>query len=182
MDLSTTTQARSDQQNYDDYAGGIVRIVTISEVKKGSAEQPVEIHLVEFPSKPFKPAKTVRRVLVAAWGADSSVYAGRRMELYGDPTVKWAGQAVGGIRVSALSHIDKPIKVMLSESKGKRVPVTVKPLPDAPQPDPEPTEAEVAACTDMTVLRAMWDRSSGKRRAQVEARRDELNAQNGAES
>ena len=138
MDISETTQAKSDQQNYDDYAGGIVRTVTVAEVRKGSSEQPVEIHLVEFPGKPFKPAKTVRRLLVAAWGKDSSVYVGRRMTLYGDPTVKWAGQAVGGIRVSHLSDIDKPLKVMLSESKGKRVPVTVQPLPDAPTPQADP--------------------------------------------
>lgn len=177
MDISSTTQAKSDQQNYDDYAGGIVRTVTVSEVRKGSSEQPVEIHLEEFPGKPFKPAKTVRRVLVAAWGADSSVYVGRRMTLYGDPTVKWAGQAVGGIRVSALSDLDKPVKVMLSESKGKRVPVTVDPLEDAPQPPAEPTVEDVAACTDLDALRDMWKRTTtDERRAQIAARKDELTA------
>ena len=177
MDISSTTQAKSDQQNYDDYAGGIVRTVTISEVRKGSAEQPVEIHLVEFPGKPFKPAKTVRRLLVAAWGADSSVYVGRRMTLYGDPTVKWAGQAVGGIRVSHLSDIDKPLKVMLSESKGKRVPVTVQPLPDAPAPQVDvAAQVDVATCEDVDALRAAWQGADADTRKAIEARVDELNA------
>lgn len=48
--------------------------------------------------------------------------------------------------------------------------------------DPEPTEAEVAACNDTAVLRGMWSRSGDERRAQIKARVDELNAQNGAES
>lgn len=48
LDIAATTVPRSDQQNFDDYVAG-PKTVTISEVKKGSAEQPVEVHLVEFP-------------------------------------------------------------------------------------------------------------------------------------
>lgn len=173
MDISSTTQPRSDQINFDDVAASST-VITVAEVKAGSAEQPVEIHSSEYPGRPYKPNKSMRRVLVAAWGPEASAYVGRRMELYGDPTVKWAGQAVGGIRVSALSDIDKPLKVMLSESKGKRVPVTVQPLPDEPQQHPEPTEAEVAECTDTDALREMWQRSGDERRAQIMARKAEL--------
>ena len=134
MDISETTQAKSDQQNYDDYAGGIVRTVTIAEVRKGSSEQPVEIHLVEFPGKPFKPAKTVRRVLVAAWGKDGEAYDGRTMTLYGDPTVRFGGAVVGGIRISHLSHIDKPLTLSLTTTRGKRAPVTIQRVPFARRP------------------------------------------------
>lgn len=133
LDITETTAPKSDQQNYEDYISG-PKTVTVSEVRRGSAEQPVELHLVEFPGRPFKPSKTVRRILVAAWGPDASQYAGRRLTLFGDPSVKWAGQAVGGIRVSALSHIDKPLKLMLSESKGKRTPHVIEPLKEAPKP------------------------------------------------
>jgi hypothetical protein len=42
------------------------------------------VHLVEFPGRPFKPSKTVRRIMVAAWGPDASTYAGKRMTLYRD--------------------------------------------------------------------------------------------------
>src|SRR5690606_13981623 len=84
MDITETTAPKSDQQNYEDYIGG-PKTVTISEVKRGSAEQPVEIHLVEFPGRPFKPSKTVRRIIVKAWGPETDVYAGRQMTLYGDP-------------------------------------------------------------------------------------------------
>lgn len=128
MDISTTTQPKSDQQNFDDYQAG-AKTVTISEVRAGSAEQPVEIHLAEFPGRPFKPSKSMRRVLVACWGAEASTYTGRRMTLYGDPTVKFGGATVGGIRISHLSHIDKPVSVNLTVTRGKRSPTVIQPLP-----------------------------------------------------
>ena len=131
MDISDTIEPKSDQLNYEDFVGGPVT-VTVTEVNQGSAEQPVNIHVAEF-NRPFKPSKTVRRIIVAAWGKETVNYTGRRMTLYGDPSVKWAGQAVGGIRVSALSHIDKRLSLTLQESKGKRKLYVVEPLPtDAP--------------------------------------------------
>lgn len=76
----------------------------------------------------FRPCKTVSRIIVAAWGADTSVYPGRSMTLYRDPAVKWAGMAVGGIRVKAISHIDAPLKLALAESKQNRKITVVQPL------------------------------------------------------
>ena len=127
MDISESLAANSAQQNADEYLAG-PKTVTVSEVKKGSAEQPVDVHLVEFPGKPFKPAKSVRRVLAAAWGTDASQWAGRRLTIYCDPEVRYAGKAVGGLRVSHVSHIDKPVTVALTVTRGKREPFTVKPI------------------------------------------------------
>ena len=127
MDISEYLAANSNQLNYDEFLAG-PKTVTVSEVKKGSTEQPVEVHLVEFPGKPFKPAKSVRRVLAAAWGTDASQWAGRRLTIYCDPEVRYAGKAVGGLRVSHVSHIDKPVTVALTVTRGKREPFTVKPL------------------------------------------------------
>lgn len=129
MDISETIVPKSDQLNAEDLLTG-PRTFTVAEVKKGSAEQPVDIHLIEFPGRPFRPSKTVRRILVNAWGPEASAYVGRRMTLYRDPNVKFGGMDVGGIRVSHLSHIDKPISVALTVSRGKRQPYTVQPLKD----------------------------------------------------
>lgn len=136
MDLTDTIAPRSDQANAEDFLTG-PRTVTITEVRKGaSAEQPVDILLEEFgPGRPFKPSKTVRRILVSAWGADAATYAGRRMTLYRDEKVRFGGMDVGGIRVSHLSHIAKPMTLVLAVSKGKRAPYVVQPLKDAPPPD-----------------------------------------------
>ena len=173
MDITETTALKSDQQNFDDYASG-PRTVTISKVTKGSVEQPVDIELVEFPGRPYKPSKSMRRVLVAAWGAEASAYAGRKMTLFGDPTVKFGGQVVGGIKIAALSHIDKRMTLSLTTTRGKRAPFSVEPLTDATPAPTEPTAEQVAACTDADALRAMWQASGVERRAQIEARVSEL--------
>lgn len=127
MDITKTTEPRSDQQNFDDYVAG-PKTVTITEVKAGSAEQPVELHLAEYPGRPYKPGKSMRRVLIACWGAEASAYAGRKMTLYGDPTIKFGGQTVGGIRIAALSHLDGPKTIALTVTRGKRSPFVVQPL------------------------------------------------------
>lgn len=127
MDISSTTEPRSDQQNYDDYISG-PKTVTIEKVKAGSKEQPVELHLVEYPGRPYKPSKSMRRVLIACWCAEASAYVGRKMTLYGDPTIRFGGQEVGGIRIAALSGLDAPRKVALTITRGKREPFTVQPL------------------------------------------------------
>jgi len=131
MDLTESIAPKSDQLNAEDLLAG-PRTFTVEKVTKGSAEQPVDIHLVEFPGRPFRPSKTVRRILVNAWGPDANAYTGRRMTLYRDPAVKFGGMDVGGIRVSALSNIDKPLSVALTVSRGKRAPYTVQPLADSP--------------------------------------------------
>ena len=127
MDISETTLAKADQQNADDYFSG-PRTFIIEKVTKGSAEQPVCIHLIGEKGKPYKPSKSMRRVLVRAWGPNADVYAGRSLTLYREATVRWAGAEVGGIRISHLSHIDKPLNVPLTIAKGKKVPFTVEPL------------------------------------------------------
>ena len=144
MDITESLAANSAQQNYDEYLAG-PKTVTVQEVRKGTAEQPVNVELVEFPGKPFKPAKSVRRVLAAAWGTDASKWTGRRLTVYGDPSVRYGGKEVGGLRVSHVSHIDKPITVALTVTRGKRAPFTVQPLPDAPQPPPIPEDVQTLA-------------------------------------
>jgi hypothetical protein len=131
MDLTDTIVPRSDQMNAEDLLTG-PRTFTIKEVRKsGSAEQPVDVVLVEFPAgRPFKPSKTVRRILVVAWGPEAANYVGRRLTLYRDPSVRFGGLDVGGIRVSHMSHIDKPLSIALTVTRGKRAPHRVQPLPD----------------------------------------------------
>lgn len=137
--MSQTIVPKSDQLNAEDLLAG-PRTVTITEVRRGSDEQPVDIHVAEF-DRPFKPSKTVRRILVAAWGANAASYVGRRMTIYRDPTVKFGGMDVGGIRISHLSHIDKRMTVALTVTRGRRAPYVVEPLAAPPARRPEPTPA-----------------------------------------
>ena len=167
MDISKTTEPRSDQINFDDVTTSTIT-VTVSEVKRGSAEQPVDVHLVEFPGRPFKPSKSMRRVLVACWGPEASAYAGRQMVLFGDPTVKFGGQVVGGIRISALSHIDEPKTISLTVTRGKRAPFVVQPItvPDSGVVGAALDDIEQAS--SIPALKAAWD-LAGKRGVQAHA-------------
>jgi len=134
MDIRETVTPRSDQLNFDDVATTSLTM-TVAEVRKGSTEQPVEIHSIEYPGRPYKPGKSMRRVLIACWGAEASQYVGRKLTLYGDPTIRFGKDEVGGIRISHLSHLDKPLTVALTVTRGKRAPFTVQPLPDEPTRD-----------------------------------------------
>lgn len=156
MDLTETIQINSDQINYEDFLSG-PRTFTITEVRRGSSEQPVWIFFAEVDGKSFRPAKTVRKLLLLAYGADSDNYIGKRLTLYGDPDVKWAGKKIGGIRISHGSGISKPVIVALSETRGKREVHRLDPLPDAPvqqQRPAGPLDALVTAFTTAGITAA----------------------------
>jgi len=142
VDISDTLAPKSDQLDAVDLLGG-ARTFTIERVSRGTAEQPVNIHLAEFP-RPWRPSKSMRRVLAASWGVDASVYVGRRIQLYCDPDVEYGGQAVGGTRIAALSHLDKPKQVPLLVKRGRSAIFTVQPLPAVT----EPAAAETGKVSD----------------------------------
>lgn len=174
MDISDSLAPTSDQLDAVDLVGG-PRTFTVTKVSKGSAEQPVQVHLAEFP-RVWRPGKSMRRVLAAGWGTDASRWAGRRVELFCDPSVQFGGAAVGGTRISGMSHIEKALKVPLLIKRGKSAVFTVQPLPDAPTQQPEPT-AEQIATADLDALRAWWPTASEETRALITARKDELTNQ-----
>lgn len=177
MDISDTIAPNSDQLDAVDLLSG-ARTFSIEGVSKGNAEQPVQIHLREFP-RPWRPGKSMRRVLVAIWGKDASTYAGKSLTLYCDETVRFGGQAVGGVRISHMSGIDKPRDVPLIVSRGKSAIFTVRPLANAPKAS-EPTPEQIADTTDKTALRAMWNATNNADlRAQITARVAELDTANG---
>lgn len=153
LDITNTTAPKSDQLNAEDLLSG-PRTVTVERVTTGTAEQPVEIHLAGLPGRPFKPSKTVRRILLTAWGSDADLWAGRRMTLYRDPSVKFGRDEVGGIRVSHLSHIDKRLTLALTVTRGKRAPFVVEPLPDVPGEIAD-AEKRIAEAVDLDALKAI---------------------------
>ncbi len=127
MDISSTIAPKSDQLNADDLIAG-PRTIVITRVfgNQDAPEQPVSVAFEGDGGKPYKPCKSMRRVMVHAWGPDASSYVGRSMTLYRDPDVKFGGMAVGGIRISHMSHIDRDMTVSLTESKARRKPYTVR--------------------------------------------------------
>lgn len=156
--MKITAEPRSDQWNAEDFLQG-PRVFEISSVNNGAAEQKYDIGLMGE-NRVWRPPLTMLRVLLSAWGDESDTWVGRRVQLFHDPNVRFGKEAVGGIRIAALSHIDKPLNLKLTATRGKRVTVTVQPLPDAPKQAPQPArdflaEAEQAN-GDPDLLRALW--------------------------
>jgi len=135
-DMREAIIPKSDQLNADDLIAGEMTIKITGVTVKGGQEQPVSISFEGDNGKPYKACKSMCRVMVAAWGPDSSKYVGRSMTLYRDPSVKWGGMAVGGIRISHMSHINGKQTLALTASKANKKPFTVEPLA-TPKEDPE---------------------------------------------
>jgi hypothetical protein len=164
MDLTESIIPKSDQLNADDLIAG-PQTFTVREVKKGAAEQPVDIMLAET-DRAYRPSKSMRRVLVSAWGREGTEYAGHKLTLYRDPEVTFGRDKVGGIKISHLSHIDGPLSIMLTATRGSRKPHNVAVLVDL-----------VATCTDTDTLRAMYRRATtDDERSRITARVAEIGA------
>ena len=133
MDITATLAPKSNQMNADDLIVGPRTIIVTNVDVAIEAEQPVAIYFKGDSGRPWRPCKSMRRVLASAWGPDSSQYVGRGITLFRDPGALYGGQQVGGIRLSHLSHIEGPLTVMLTASRGKRLPYKVLPL-QAPSP------------------------------------------------
>jgi hypothetical protein len=127
VDMAQFVEAKSDQLNSDDLLGA-PRTITVRKVTGAEGDQPVSIYYEGDNNKPFKPCKTMRRVLLGVWGRHADAYVGRSMTLYRDDEVSFGGLAVGGIRISHMSHIDKETVVVVLKSKGKKAGIKIKPL------------------------------------------------------
>lgn len=148
--MKVTIEKKTDQLNFEDFLGGITQTVTIAEVRAGNREQQYDI-AIEGDKRFWRPAVTVLKLLVEAWGDDAEKWIGRRATLYGDPDVMFGGKKVGGIRVSHVSNINKPVTANLSVTRGKRDLFTVEPMSRAEE------------------LRAEWRTADPERRKTIEA-------------
>lgn len=154
-DMSSVIIPKSDQMNADDLLVG-PRTIKIRDVTiRPGTEQPVSIFYEGDNGKPWKPCKSMARVLVHAWGPDAHAYIGRSASLYCDPKVKWGGMLVGGVRISHLTHIDREMVMALTETKGRKAPFIVKPMPAAKVEKPiAPEQRPSAGSADEPVYEA----------------------------
>lgn len=136
LDMTESLAPKSDQLDAIDLVSG-PRTFTIEKVTRHNVEQPFNFHLAEF-DRVWRPGKSMRRVIAAAWGVDASKYAGQRVTLFCDPSVQFGNDVTGGTRISHMTGIDKPLKVPLLVKRGKSALFTVQPLKEAPKPATTP--------------------------------------------
>lgn len=127
LDMSTTIAAKSSQLNADDLMGGPIT-VKITNVFATNGDQPIAINYEGDGGKPYLPCKSMRRVLVHVWGNDGKSYIGRSMTLYRDPSVKYGGIEVGGIRISHMTDVNGQITMALTGQRGAKKSYVVKQL------------------------------------------------------
>lgn len=161
VDMSHYVAPKSAQLNADDLVGGPRNITVTKVAASGNAEQPVAISYDGDAGRPYLPCKSMRRVMIHVWGKDTVDYVGRSMTLYCDPEVMFGGMKMGGIRISNMSHMDKPTTIALTATKASRKPFTVKPLVvEAPSAAKVPAAASrwatdfTAACADAPTFAA----------------------------
>jgi len=152
-DILKTIEPKSDQLNADDLIGGRTITIKIVDVTITPGDQPLSIHFEGDNGKPYKPGKSMRRVIVNAWSPAAKAWIGRRMTLYRDDKVIFGGVQVGGIRISHMSDIEKPITMALTATRSSRKPYTVEPLSED-RAAPRPTNMDGAAMGSVHNLEA----------------------------
>jgi hypothetical protein len=163
MDLTKALAPKTDQIDATDLIGKPPQIFTITAVNENGSEladqQPVNIRLEETPLF-YRPSKGMLRVLADNWGKDVQKWVGRRLELYGDPNVYFGKEKRGGTRISRLSDISSKKTTLINPRGGRGAYWEVKPLPDAPAPNPN--AARIAE------LKNEWRAADAERRATIE--------------
>lgn len=128
IDVSKTIVPKSDQLNADDLLTCSKDIEVTGVRLHSSDDQPISVHYKGEDGRPYKPCKSMRRVLISIWGTNGNDWIGKSMRLYCDPDVKFGGSNVGGIRISHATGIDRPTTINLTVTRSKRAPYTVEPM------------------------------------------------------
>lgn len=117
--------ANSDQLNYSDI-GTHEMVIMITGVRVTNSDQPVSIYYEGCGERPYKPSKGMIRLISEAWGDETDLWIGKAILIYGDPTVRWGGQEVGGIRIKAFTNISKSgFSAFVTITRGKKRKVKV---------------------------------------------------------
>lgn len=173
QDLRYTIIPKSDQLNSEQLMTGSM-VITVADVRAGGgADQPLSIHYDNDGGRPYKPCKTMRKVLIFAWGSNGYAWIGRSMELYNDPSVRFGGAEVGGIRISRMTDIpDKGFRMSLTATKGKKAPHEIKLLRIEPElvETPIPSDTPDAHTSAIHNAATMDDLAVAFKAAQAEAR------------
>jgi hypothetical protein len=151
--LAHTIAPKSDQANADDLIASPVTVQILA-VKQGDKESPVWITTTGFDGRAWKPCKSMRRVLITAWGEYGSAWVGKSVTLFCDPEVVYGGVKVGGIRISHMSDIQSDMQLSLTATRGKRKPFMVRKMsaPAAPASPTTPYPADKFA-SDLPKMR-----------------------------
>jgi len=108
--------------------------------------------------------KTVVKTLAAAFGDETDMWIGRKVRMYVDPSVMFAGETVGGIRLQPPKGATPGFQGALPSAgapAGARFdPMTGKPLPEAAAPGPR-FDPMTGKPLDPAAAAASWQAPTG---------------------
>ena len=161
-ELLAAIAPKADQLNADDVVPGPITVEILGVRKVADQKQPYHIDVEGYPKRPWKPCKTMLRLMAHVWSEEAdrkvppSEWIGRRVTLYCDPEVTFKGHKVGGIRISHLSHISKPYELTITITKSNRKDVTIYPIGESqPTVSPEDEEYIAVAKTELAGAQTM---------------------------
>jgi hypothetical protein len=125
-DISKAIVTKSDQLNAVDLIGGPITVTVTGISVSSDPQQPIALSITGH--QPYKPCKTMSRLLMAMWGTDGRAWKGRRLTLFRDPDVTYGKESVGGIRIAAASHIVGEFEMTLPVGRARFARFIVQPL------------------------------------------------------
>ena len=146
MDITDALAPASDQLDAIELVSPrTFTIDTGSRLGQREGKTVAEIRLVDFP-RVWRPSKGMLDALVAAWKTtDATQWVGHSLTLYNDPEVMFGREKTGGVRVSHVSHIDKPMVVTIRAGSGRTKPWRLQPLTETAPAAPKRAAAKPAA-------------------------------------
>lgn len=120
-DITFALEAKSDQLNAVDIMG-YEPIIRVRDVKVTQGDQPVRVYFDGDNNRPWIPSKGMLRLLAGAWGRNSKDWIGKHAKIFFEPSVRYAGKEVGGIRIRSLSDIPQQgLSFVLTINRQQRV-------------------------------------------------------------
>lgn len=132
MNIREFVKIKSDRLNYEDFIMGPQDFTIARLGKKIDQGNPRLLMFFEGREEtPYWASKGMLKCLsnVDGWGeSEFSEWVGRKVRLFGEPTVVYAGKEMGGIQISHISHIEKEFTTKITLRRGLRVDFTIYPL------------------------------------------------------
>lgn len=152
--IRKAAEPKSDQLNAVDLIGDVKIMIKIVSVSVDlSKEQRVTVqaqYLNGEKIRPFKPCKNMQNCMIQGWGDEENTYAGKYLELFRDPKAIYAGQEVGGIRISGMSNIKHDFTFMYRKNRTSFEPMNIRRIDPSEYTtaQPKPIDPAVKAAGD----------------------------------
>jgi len=157
-DMTGTIAVNSDRLNADDLLIEPIDVTITAVTKIAGNGRGEKAKIAIPPHMPYIPAKGMCVGLILCFGKKRSGWIGKKIRLFRNPDVIYAGKAAGGIQISH-AEISAPVTFMMAISRHVKVPFTILPFPaDDEGPDilALKSRAKDAAMGGVENLKTWW--------------------------